>query len=89
MQFNRFPAPSSFLVWKTRFKTQVSSDSDFPSEAMLTEQWRWMSYNPQDKYMENYYVKLKMLDAKDCCGFEQDHQEFPVQKEGQPQGAES
>ena len=34
-QFDRFPNPSSFLVWKTRFKTQVSSGSDFPSDAML------------------------------------------------------
>ena len=35
LQFDRFPNPSSFLVWKTRFKTQVSSGSDLPSEAML------------------------------------------------------
>ena len=35
LQFDRFPNPSSFVVWKTRFKTQVSSGSDFPSEAML------------------------------------------------------
>ena len=35
LQFDRFPKPSSFLVWKTRVKTQVSSGSDFPSEAML------------------------------------------------------
>ena len=35
LQFDRFLDPSSFLVWKTRFKTQVSSGSDFPSEAVL------------------------------------------------------
>ena len=35
LQLDRFLNPSSFLVWKTRFKTQVSSGSDFPSEAML------------------------------------------------------
>ena len=35
LQFDRFPNPSSFLVWKTRFKTQFSSGSYFPSEAML------------------------------------------------------
>ena len=34
LQFDRFLTPSSFLVWKTRFETQVSSGSDFPSEAM-------------------------------------------------------
>ena len=35
LQFDKFPNPSSFLVWKTRFETQVSNGSDFPSEAML------------------------------------------------------
>ena len=35
LQFDKFPSPASFLVWKTRFKTQVSNGSDFPSEAML------------------------------------------------------
>ena len=35
LQFDKFPNPQSFMTWKTRFKTQVSSDSDFPSEAML------------------------------------------------------
>ena len=34
-QFDKFPNPSSFVVWKTRFKTQVSNGSEFPSEAML------------------------------------------------------
>ena len=34
IQFDKFPAPASFLVWKTRFKTHVSNGSDFPSEAM-------------------------------------------------------
>ena len=35
LQFDKFPTPSSFLVWKTRFKTQVSGGADFPSDAML------------------------------------------------------
>ena len=35
LQFDRIPNLSLFLVWKTRFKTQVSSGCDFPSEAML------------------------------------------------------
>ena len=35
LQFDKFPTPSLFLVWKTRFKTQVSNGSDFPSDAML------------------------------------------------------
>ena len=35
LQFDAFPNPSSFLVWGARFKKQVSSGSDFSSEAML------------------------------------------------------
>ena len=35
LQFDKFPTPSSFLVWKTRFKTQVSNGSVFSSEATL------------------------------------------------------
>ena len=35
LQFDEFPTPSTFLCWKIRFETQVSSGSDFPSEAML------------------------------------------------------
>ena len=34
-QFGKFPNPQSFLVWKIRFKTQVNTCSDSPSEAML------------------------------------------------------
>ena len=34
-QFDKFPGPQSFLVWKIRFKNQVTTCSDFPSETML------------------------------------------------------
>ena len=35
LQFNKFPDPQSFLLWKIRFKNQVTTCSEFPSEAML------------------------------------------------------
>ena len=35
LQSEKFPTPRSFLVWKIRFKNQVTACSDFPSEAML------------------------------------------------------
>ena len=35
LQFDKFPTPSSFLYWKIRFKSQVTTCSDVPSEAML------------------------------------------------------
>ena len=34
LQVDKFPAPQSF-VWKIRFKNQVTTCSDFPSEAMV------------------------------------------------------
>ena len=35
LQFDKFPNPQSFLVWKMRFKNQVTSCSVFPLVAML------------------------------------------------------
>ena len=35
LQFDKFLNPQSFLVWNVRFKTQVTSCSDFPSDALL------------------------------------------------------
>ena len=35
LQFDKFPDPQSFLVGKIRFKNQVTTCSDFPSDAML------------------------------------------------------
>ena len=35
LQFDKFPCPQYFLVRKIRFKNQVTTCSDFPSEAML------------------------------------------------------
>ena len=35
LQIDKFPNPQSSMTSKTRFKTQVSSGSDFPSDAML------------------------------------------------------
>ena len=34
LQFGKFPTPSTFLCWKVRSKNQVTTRSDFPSEAM-------------------------------------------------------
>ena len=35
LQFDKFPNPQSFLVWKIGFKNQATTCSDFPSDAML------------------------------------------------------
>ena len=35
LQFDKFPTPHSFLCWKLRFKNQVTTCSDFPSDTLL------------------------------------------------------
>ena len=35
LQFDKFPTPFSSLCWKIRFKNQVTTCSDLPSEAVL------------------------------------------------------
>ena len=42
LQFDKFPTHSSVSCWKIRFKNQVTTCSDFHSEAMLgSKKWRW------------------------------------------------
>ena len=35
LHFNKFPTPATFAYWKIRFKTEVCTCSQFPTEAML------------------------------------------------------
>ena len=35
LHFDKFPTPATFACWKIRFKTEVCTWSQFPSEAML------------------------------------------------------
>ena len=94
LQFDIFPYPQSFLVWKIRFKTQGTTCSDFPSDAML-----WIKevemVDSLDELKSSRSVcgkdfpNFEMLDAKIASCSEQDHPEFPVQEEDQPRGAES
>ena len=80
LQIDKYPTPASFLVEKTRFKTQVSNGSDFPSDALL-----WIS---RVKILAislwKGFSKLRDAGREDCLCSEQDHPEFPVQEGGQP-----
>ena len=35
VHFDKFPDPSTFQCWKTIFKTEACSSSNFPTDAML------------------------------------------------------
>ena len=39
LHFDKFPTPATFACWKIRFKTEVCTCSQFPTEAL---QWRWL-----------------------------------------------
>ena len=94
LQFGKFPDPQSFLVWKIRFRTQVTTCSDFPSDPLLwIKEVEMVDAVDEFKSSRSVYGKdfPKLRDAghEDCLCSEQDHPEFPVQKEGQPRGEES
>ena len=40
LQFDKLPTPSSFLCWTIRFKTQLTSFSDFPRLCCGSKKWR-------------------------------------------------
>ena len=93
LQFDKFPNPESFLVWKSRFKNQVATCSDFPSDAML-----WIIvveiFDSLDELilaisLWKGFSKLRDGRGEDCLCSEQDHPEFSVQEEGQLRGAAS
>ena len=81
-----------FLVWKIRFQNQVTTCSDFPSDATL-----WVKEVEKVESVEelkssrsvsgNNFPNFEMLDAKTAS--EHDHPEFTSQEEGQSQGTES
>ena len=57
LQFEKFPNPISFLVWKIRFKNQVTTCSVFPSGAML-----WI------KEVEMVDSLEELISSRSVCG---------------------
>ena len=39
LHFDKFPTPATFACWKIRFKTEVCTCSQFPTEMELVIQW--------------------------------------------------
>ena len=94
LQFDKFPCPQSFLVWKIRFKNQVATCSDFPSEAMLRIKRSgdgWFIGVIEVLAIRFWKELSKIWDAgrEDCFCSQQDHPEFTIRGEGHSQGTES
>ena len=78
LQFDKFPTPASFLVWKTRFKTQVMM---------------WIKRSGELKSSRSVSGKdfpdFEMLDAKIASAVNKIIQNSQFKKEDQPRGADS
>ena len=84
LQFDKFPDPQAFWMWKKR-----TTCSDFPSDAML-----WIMVDSLEELKSSRSVSGKnfpnfeMLDARNCFCSEQDHPEFSIQDEGGSRGTD-
>ena len=92
-KFDKFTNPQ-FLMWKTRFKTQVTTCSDFPSDAMLwIKEVEMVDFLDELKSSRSVYGKdfpnFEVLDAKSASALNKNHPEFPVQEGGHLRAAES
>ena len=89
----QIPNPQSFLVWESRFKNQVTTCSDFPSDAMLWIKEVQMvdsldAFKSSRSVSGKNFQKNRDAGREDCFCSEHDHPEFPVQEEGQSRGTE-
>ena len=95
LQFDRFLNPSSFLVWKTRFKTHRSQVVlIFRRKLMLwIKEVEMVDSLDELKSSRSVYGKdfpnFEMLDAKIASALNKIIQNSQFKKEGQPRGAES
>ena len=70
LQFDKFPNPQSFLVRKIRFNTQITTCSDFPSDAML---WIFGRVKNLAISLWKGFFKLRDAGREDCLCSKQDH----------------
>ena len=78
LQFDKFPNPQCFLVWRIRFKNQATTCSDFPSDSLL-----WIKEVEMVDSLEelkssrsvswNNFPKFWNAGREDCFCSEQDH----------------
>ena len=94
LQFDKFPAPSTFFCWKTRFQIQVIAFSDFPSEPMLWIKEVEMVDSVDEKSSRSIncrqeFPEFRNAGREDCFCFQKDHSTFKLQEEGQSRRPES
>ena len=60
LQFDKFPTPATFACWKIRFKTEVCTCSQFPTEAMHWIQWMILDLRYLQEEFECQILKYSM-----------------------------
>ena len=78
LHFDKFPTPTTFACWKIRFKTEISTRSQFPTEGML-----WI------KEVEMVDSVDDLKSSRSIQRNKQNHPEYPLQEKGQSGGNES
>ena len=78
LHFDKFPNPATFACWKIRFKTEVCTCSQFPTEAVLWIKEVEMVESVDDLKSSSsargtQTPDFEVLDAKNCFGTEQNH----------------
>ena len=93
LHFDKFPTPATFACWKIRFKTEVCTCSQFPTEAM-----QWIKevelVDSVDELRSSSSTRcismpnFEVLDARIASALNGIIHQFPFQKENQPGGTE-
>ena len=78
LHFDKFPTPATFACWKLRFKTEVCTCSQFPTEAMLWIKEVEMVDSVNDFKSSSSVRGIRMPDfesirCEDCFSTEQNH----------------
>ena len=58
LHFDKFPTPATFACWKIRFKTEVCTCSQFPTEAM-----QWIK---EVEYFNTFLARVKSASVGDA-----------------------
>ena len=75
-QIDKFTTPSTFACWKIRFKTEVCTCSQFPTEAMLwIKEVSWLIQWIFVFYQWNSWAKLRVTRHENSFSTEQNHPE--------------
>ena len=89
LHFNKFPSPATFACWKIRFKTEVCTCSQFPTEAMQWIKEVEMVDSVDDLKSSSSIRGISMPNfeaCEDCFSAEQNHPQFSLQKKNQSGG---